>query len=81
MSNPPSLPQVRENQRRRFADPAMVDRIVKSDEDWRKKRFEADNLNKLKNLASKAIGEKMKVRKEQHQQQLASGGAGGKFRT
>ncbi len=81
MSNPPSLPQVRENQRRRFADPAMVDRIVKSDEDWRKKRFEADNLNKLKNLASKAIGEKMKVRKEQQQQQLACRGAGGKFGT
>ena len=26
-------------------------------------RFDADNLNKLKNMVSKVIGEKMKVRK------------------
>ena len=26
------------NQERRFADPAMVDKVVKSDEEWRKGR-------------------------------------------
>ncbi len=28
--------KIRENQRRRFADPAMVDRVINSDELWRK---------------------------------------------
>jgi len=51
---------VKENQRKRFSDVTMVDKIVTADENWRKARFDADNLNKLKNLASKVIGEKMK---------------------
>ena len=38
----------------------MVDKIVEYDNLWRQARFEADNWNKLKNMASKAIGEKMK---------------------
>ena len=28
--------KIRKNQERRFADPAMVDKVVKSDEEWRK---------------------------------------------
>merc|ERR1712007_307627 len=40
---------IKENQKKRFCDEGMVDKIV-----------EADNWNKLKNMASKAIGEKMK---------------------
>jgi hypothetical protein len=28
--------KVRENQRKRFADPTMVDKVVASDESWRK---------------------------------------------
>ncbi len=36
--------------------------MVASDEAWRKARHDADNWNKIKNVASKAIGEKMKVR-------------------
>ena len=38
----------------------MVDKIVEFDNLWRQARFEADNWNKLKNQASKTIGEKMK---------------------
>jgi len=53
--------KVRENQRQRYADPNMVDKVVTADEAWRKARFDADNWNKVKNVASKAIGEKMKV--------------------
>ena len=30
--------KIRKNQERRFADPAMVDKVVKSDEEWRKGR-------------------------------------------
>jgi len=52
--------KIRKNQERRFADPAMVDKVVKSDEEWRKARHMADNWNKMKNMASKVIGEKMK---------------------
>jgi len=52
--------KVKENQRKRFKDPANVDKIIELDNSWRQARFEADNWNKLKNMASKAIGEKMK---------------------
>ncbi|XP_060629203.2 serine--tRNA ligase, cytoplasmic [Anolis sagrei] len=51
---------VRETQRKRFKDPALVDALVEADGAWRRCRFRADNLNKLKNLCSKTIGEKMK---------------------
>ncbi|XP_069731872.1 serine--tRNA ligase, cytoplasmic isoform X1 [Phaenicophaeus curvirostris] len=51
---------VREMQRRRFKDPALVDALVRADGAWRRCRFRADNLNKLKNLCSKTIGDKMK---------------------
>ncbi|XP_034270641.1 serine--tRNA ligase, cytoplasmic [Pantherophis guttatus] len=51
---------VREMQLKRFKDPALVDALVAADGAWRRCRFRADNLNKLKNLCSKTIGEKMK---------------------
>nr|XP_033775074.1 serine--tRNA ligase, cytoplasmic [Geotrypetes seraphini] len=52
--------RVRETQAKRFKDVTLVDRLVQADGEWRKCRFQADNLNKLKNLCSKTIGEKMK---------------------
>jgi len=52
--------KIKENQKKRFCDEGMVDKIVEYDNLWRQSRFEADNWNKLKNMASKAIGEKMK---------------------
>ena len=52
--------KMRENQTKRYKDPKMVDLIVQKDEEWRKLRFNGDCLNKLKNLSSKATGEKMK---------------------
>ena len=36
--------KIRKNQERRFADPAMVDKVVKSDEEWRKGRTTTDFL-------------------------------------
>ncbi|NP_001080487.1 seryl-tRNA synthetase 1 L homeolog [Xenopus laevis] len=51
---------IRETQRKRFKDPGLVDALLNSDTAWRKCRFQADNLNKQKNLCSKIIGEKMK---------------------
>jgi len=57
--------KVRENQRKRFKDEKTVDKIIDFDNQWRQARFEADNWNKLKNMASKAIGEKMKKKEPQ----------------
>lgn len=52
--------KVRENQIKRFKDPALVDKVVEADTKWRKLRHELDNWNKMKNLCSKEIGKKMK---------------------
>ncbi|KAH9518407.1 hypothetical protein Btru_016753 [Bulinus truncatus] len=52
--------KIRENQAKRFKDVTLVDKVVERDTNWRKLRFRADLLNKLKNLCSKEIGEKMK---------------------
>lgn len=52
--------KVRENQKKRFKDPALVDKVVEADNKWRKLRHELDNWNKFKNLCSKEIGKKMK---------------------
>ncbi|KAJ8717421.1 hypothetical protein PYW08_005820 [Mythimna loreyi] len=52
--------KIRENQRKRFKDVALVDTVVEQDTLWRRLRHEADNYNKLKNVCSKEIGLKMK---------------------
>jgi len=57
--------KVKENQKKRFKDETTVDKIIEFDNSWRQARFEADNWNKLKNMASKAIGEKMKKKEPQ----------------
>lgn len=55
-----NVEKVRENQRKRFKDVGLVDTVIDKDKFWRQLRHRADNLNKLKNLCSKEIGEKMK---------------------
>lgn len=55
--------QIRKNQTKRFKDVALVETVIAQDTEWRQRRHRADNLNKLKNVCSKEIGEKMK-RKE-----------------
>ncbi|XP_064425301.1 serine--tRNA ligase, cytoplasmic [Latimeria chalumnae] len=57
--------KIRETQAKRFKDVTLVDRLVQADGEWRKCRFRADHLNKLKNLCSKTIGEKMKKKEPQ----------------
>ncbi|KYO33176.1 serine--tRNA ligase, cytoplasmic [Alligator mississippiensis] len=51
---------VRDMQIKRFKDPGLVDALVQADAAWRRCRFRTDYLNKLKNLCSRTIGEKMK---------------------
>ncbi|XP_071483184.1 serine--tRNA ligase, cytoplasmic-like [Diadema antillarum] len=52
--------KIKEGQAKRFKDVTLVDKVVEADTQWRKLRYQADNLNKMKNLCSKLIGEKMK---------------------
>ncbi|XP_049302782.1 serine--tRNA ligase, cytoplasmic-like [Bactrocera dorsalis] len=56
---------IRENQKKRFKDLALVETVIEQDTEWRQRRHRADNLNKAKNLCSKEIGEKMKKKEPQ----------------
>lgn len=51
---------IKDCQNKRFKDVGLVDTVVSKDTFWRQLRHKADSLNKLKNLCSKEIGEKMK---------------------
>ncbi|XP_063921557.1 serine--tRNA ligase, cytoplasmic [Zophobas morio] len=57
--------KIRENQKKRFKDVALVDQVVEADSTWRQLRHKADNLNKFKNVCSKEIGDKMKKKEPQ----------------
>lgn len=57
--------KIRENQRKRYKDVALVDTVVDQDTLWRRLRHDADNLNKSKNVCSKEIGLKMKNKEPQ----------------
>lgn len=57
--------KIREIQKKRFKDTGLVNIVVKKDSTWRQLRHQLDNRNKLKNLCSKAIGEKMKKKEPQ----------------
>jgi len=57
--------KMRDLQRKRYKKPEVVDQILEADEKWRRHRFLGDQWNKLKNLASKTVGEKMKKKEPQ----------------
>ncbi|GLV36141.1 Seryl-tRNA synthetase [Carabus blaptoides fortunei] len=57
--------KIRENQKKRFKDVKLVDTVVEKDALWRQLRHKADNWNKLKNVCSKEIGDKMKKKEPQ----------------
>merc|ERR1719228_1885361 len=52
--------KIKENQRKRFCDEGMVDKIVEYDNLWRQATFEADNWNKIRTLVDAAIEENKK---------------------
>jgi len=52
---------IRESQRRRGASVHIVDQVIALDADWRKLRFELDQLNKEAKAISIAIGQKKGV--------------------
>ena len=43
----------KENQKKRFLDPNVVDKIIEIDENWRTKIDEGNNLRAIKNRLSK----------------------------
>ncbi|KAG5451310.1 Serine--tRNA ligase, cytoplasmic [Clonorchis sinensis] len=58
--------RIRDNERKRFRGVDRVNRVVETDEKWRKARFRGDTLNKVKNLCSKAIAKKYKLKDTQN---------------
>eukprot|EP00760_Papus_ankaliazontas_P033447 PhM_4_TR6337/c0_g1_i1/m.52492/K01875/SARS, serS; seryl-tRNA synthetase len=52
---------IRESQRRRYADPTAVDRVIDLDKKWRQSQNTLENLRKCANTCSKATGIKMKA--------------------
>jgi len=56
--------KMRKNQKDRFKDVGLVETVITEDSKWRTLRHTADALNRLKNLLSKGIGEKMKKKAE-----------------
>uniref|UniRef100_A0A1B6HEB6 serine--tRNA ligase n=1 Tax=Homalodisca liturata TaxID=320908 RepID=A0A1B6HEB6_9HEMI len=52
--------KIRENQKKRFKDLTLVDVIIDNDSKWRQYRHNGDTYNRLKNVCSKEIGDKMK---------------------
>lgn len=64
--------KIREIQRKRFKDTGLVDAVVEKDTIWRQFRHTLDNWNKLKNVCSKAIGEKMKKKEPQGDENQAA---------
>lgn len=57
--------KIRENQRKRYKDVELVNTVLEKDTTWRQLRHKADNWNKIKNVCSKSIGEKMKKKEPQ----------------
>eukprot|EP00744_Colponema_vietnamica_P002360 GILI01003718.1.p1 GENE.GILI01003718.1~~GILI01003718.1.p1 ORF type:complete len:468 (-),score=179.35 GILI01003718.1:720-2087(-) len=56
---------VRESQRKRCANVGLVDEVIALDQEWRKTRFNFDNLAKEFNALNKVIAEKKKASKGQ----------------
>lgn len=52
--------KIKDNQKKRFKDVGLVETVIAQDTEWRQRRHRADNFNKVKNICSKEIGEKMK---------------------
>ncbi|KAJ3195505.1 Cytosolic seryl-tRNA synthetase [Irineochytrium annulatum] len=61
---------VRESQRRRYQPVEIVDEIIALDNDWKKARFDADEINKEINAVQKKIGALMKEKKKAEAEDL-----------
>uniref|UniRef100_A0A1I7YZ78 serine--tRNA ligase n=1 Tax=Steinernema glaseri TaxID=37863 RepID=A0A1I7YZ78_9BILA len=55
---------VRQSQKNRYKDPAVVDKVIEADKEWRRERFNLDNLNRVNNVLNKTIGDKKKKKEK-----------------
>ena len=55
---------IRESQRRRYADVALVDKVIELDQIWRKASYERDQINKAFNKLNKEIAMKRKAKED-----------------
>ncbi|EFC45319.1 seryl-tRNA synthetase [Naegleria gruberi] len=53
---------VRESQRRRHKDVALVDKVIELDAEWRKLTGEVNGIKNLGNIVSKEVGQRMKAK-------------------
>lgn len=63
---------IRESQRRRFDDPAIVDKVIELDQKWREARFVVDQTKKEFNKINKEIGLKFKAKEDATELQAQS---------
>lgn len=63
---------VKENIKKKFQDSKihLVDEIIKRDEEWRKSKFQADNLRKERNIVSEGINQAKKSKDEKKASEL-----------
>lgn len=54
--------EIRESQKKRYKDVKLVDQVIDVDRKWREISYHCDQYNKLRNMASKAIGKQMKTK-------------------
>ena len=57
--------KVKQSQRERFADEAIVDDVIKLDEEWRKVNYKMETLKMEFNKINKEIGDRKKKSKGQ----------------
>ncbi|CAL8099020.1 unnamed protein product [Orchesella dallaii] len=62
--------KMRKNQKDRYKDVALVETVIEQDNKWRQLRFQADAYNRVKNLISKGIGERMKKKEQPGESEL-----------
>ncbi|QDZ18923.1 seryl--tRNA ligase [Chloropicon primus] len=55
---------IRESQRRRYKDVSLVDSVIELDQEWRKKRFDVDQISKEFNKLNKSIATKRKAKED-----------------
>lgn len=53
---------IRESERKRFRDPAVVDQVAEADELWRKATYERSSCSRVKNIIGRLIGQKKRAK-------------------
>lgn len=65
--------KMRKNQKDRYKDVGLVETVIEQDNKWRQLRFQADAYNRIKNLISKGVGERMKKKEQPGETELPEG--------